>query len=149
MLTGWSDMIECSFFAYNPASIRELSSYAVIPEEQYVDLPTTLSIDTLRDLAHALGCDPSYTFTLAHETPASNAFIVRAGAEFEDALLNKTVDELNDAGVVWAQAMSQSGISVNSMDTSGFLYELAAHWHNVRSPRDALFGWVEREQPGR
>ena len=135
-------MVDCAFFCLDPDSVHGITSYAMIPEDRYIDLFRLRAIDELRHLAESLGCTPTQTFTVVRSLP--NATIVRAGEAFEHSVRTFSMDQLNQAGVNWAKALSRDDTPVNPMDTMGMLYSLAGHFVVTASAGDGLYVWIER-----
>ena len=131
-------MIECAFFRSDADSVTGISAYADIPEQDYIDLVRVPSVESLGELCALLGLDASRSFDIVHDPPG--AAILRAGDEFERALLTRTTDDLSDVAVRWARSAAWQ--DVNPMDVIGALMFLAGHWAAMTGPRKAMYVWT-------
>lgn len=135
-------MIEAAFFSLSPVDAERLVSYTEIPEDAYVDLLRFPSAEALQELAALLSCDPAESFRLIRIVPAANASILRAGTQFERALLESTTDELSRAATQWAGEPSWKELDVNPMDLTGDTMMLAAQWTLASERGQPLYVWI-------
>jgi hypothetical protein len=135
-------VIEAGFFSLSPRDAERLDSFVDIPEEAYVDILHCSSAEAFQELAALLGCDPTESFRLIRVIPHANASIVRAGTQFERALLDHTSDELSKAAIEWAGGPAWRKLDVNPMDLTGGTFMLAAQRALASGRGQPLFAWL-------